>query len=166
MGVTLGALAAEPRRRRTGSRNAGGRGASGFMRVATACAGGCTLGGHFKFFKGRTSAFLGVWAAQGAPETLPVQPRWAGGCNLAVLATICHIVLGPPFPWGDPGGGSGLPSSYKIRGLGSVPARVRGGYFVSNFILALSAARKMGVKRVGYKGPKGVHILDFRCSVS
>ncbi len=32
---------------------------------------GCTLGGNFKCFKGRKSVILGVWAAPGAPETLP-----------------------------------------------------------------------------------------------
>ncbi len=33
---------------------------------------GCTLGGHFQFFKDRKSAILGVWAAPGAPETIPL----------------------------------------------------------------------------------------------
>ncbi len=32
---------------------------------------GCTLGGNIKFVKGRTSVNLEVWAAPGAPETLP-----------------------------------------------------------------------------------------------
>ena len=32
---------------------------------------GCTLGANFKFVKGRKSVILGVWAAPGAPETLP-----------------------------------------------------------------------------------------------
>ncbi len=32
---------------------------------------GCTLGGNFKFVKGRKSAILGVWAAPRAQDTLP-----------------------------------------------------------------------------------------------
>ena len=32
---------------------------------------GCTLGGNFHLFKDRKSVILGVWAAPGAPETLP-----------------------------------------------------------------------------------------------
>ena len=31
----------------------------------------CTLGWNFELFKGRNSVILGVWAAPGAPETLP-----------------------------------------------------------------------------------------------
>ncbi len=33
---------------------------------------GCTLGGKFQVFKGRKSVILGVWAAPGARETIPL----------------------------------------------------------------------------------------------
>ncbi len=33
---------------------------------------GCTLGGNFQFFKDRKSVILGVWAAPGARQTIPL----------------------------------------------------------------------------------------------